>query len=198
MSYILVVQSTLSGSDQRRTRPRRPTAPAAMASPSPPPKPAKSAKKRPVAATLTTKSKKPTKPKKAHKEADCGNGINGGKSLLLLVTYGEKKTSPVLAKLHNDLIGQSRDCFIQSRAAPDTATERPSTVQGEHKLTQTTDYRHNNGIQRLRPRQCKVCSFYKPEGRSWEERRPTTVRRAPKGRKVVSDLVQQGTWPSTE
>ncbi|KAJ8569568.1 hypothetical protein ON010_g5693 [Phytophthora cinnamomi] len=70
-----------------------------------------------------------------------------------------------LARLHNDLIEQTEACFTQARAAPNLVAKRPNVVQGDHKLTQTTDYRLNNGAQRLRQRQCKVCSCYKPEGK---------------------------------
>ncbi|KAE9289111.1 hypothetical protein PF008_g25960 [Phytophthora fragariae] len=72
-----------------------------------------------------------------------------------------------LARLHKQLIDQTEDCFTQTRAASggQVVTETPSAVRGEHTLIQTTGFRMNNGVQRLRQRQCKVCSVYKPEGK---------------------------------
>lgn len=72
-----------------------------------------------------------------------------------------------LAQLHKELVDETEESFTQSRA-PSTdqlATERPVVTQSEHALTQTTDARVNSGVQRLRQRQCKVCSVYKPEGK---------------------------------
>ncbi|OWZ21353.1 hypothetical protein PHMEG_0004115 [Phytophthora megakarya] len=67
-----------------------------------------------------------------------------------------------LAKLQEDLIKQSEDSFTQTTAVQNTALVRPNDMGGDHKLVQTKDYRLNNNIQRLRQRQCKVCSCYGP------------------------------------
>ncbi|ETN22011.1 hypothetical protein PPTG_20871 [Phytophthora nicotianae INRA-310] len=72
-----------------------------------------------------------------------------------------------LAALHKALIEETEDSFTQTRTSSGghDVTERSRPVQGEHTLTQTSDVRMNGGVQRLRQRQCKVCSYYKPEGK---------------------------------
>ncbi|KAG6945947.1 hypothetical protein JG688_00016292 [Phytophthora aleatoria] len=92
--------------------------------------------------------------------------------------------------------------FLASQVSAEATTvrrceRRGGASDGEHKLTQSTDYRLNNGIQRLRPRQCKVCSFYKPEGKKLGGTSSYYCAPCSEGKKG-SDLVQQGTWPSTE
>ncbi|OWZ04958.1 hypothetical protein PHMEG_00023044 [Phytophthora megakarya] len=64
-------------------------------------------------------------------------------------------------------VEETEDSFTQSHAPPtdQRVPEQPVVAHGEHALTQTTDARLNNGVQRLRQRQCKVCSVYKPEGK---------------------------------
>ncbi|KAJ8556662.1 hypothetical protein ON010_g9305 [Phytophthora cinnamomi] len=46
-------------------------------------------------------------------------------------------------------------------AAPSIAS-RPMSVTHEHVLVQSVDTRVNSGVERVRQRQCKVCSIYKP------------------------------------
>ncbi|OWZ03956.1 hypothetical protein PHMEG_00024227 [Phytophthora megakarya] len=72
-----------------------------------------------------------------------------------------------LAQLHKELVEETEASFTQSCAPPtdQRVPERPVVAHREHALTQTTDARLNNGVQRLRQRQCKVCSVYKPEGK---------------------------------
>ncbi|EGZ06817.1 hypothetical protein PHYSODRAFT_530333 [Phytophthora sojae] len=72
-----------------------------------------------------------------------------------------------LAQLHKELVEETEDSFTQARASSTDqgAVEQPTAMQVEHTLTQTTDARLNNGVQRLRQRQCKVCSIYKAQGK---------------------------------
>eukprot|EP00644_Phytophthora_capsici_P017842 jgi/Phyca11/130960/e_gw1.100.147.1 len=70
-----------------------------------------------------------------------------------------------LTTLHRQLIQETEASFTESRAAAGpTASLRENqvAVHGDHSLVQTADTRLNNGVQRLRQRQCKVCSHYKP------------------------------------
>ncbi|KAG2796887.1 hypothetical protein PC129_g21580 [Phytophthora cactorum] len=85
-----------------------------------------------------------------------------------------------LARLHKELIEEREDSFTQTRgrSGQHDEAERPVAVHDDHALTQTKDIRLNNQVQRLRHRQCKVCSVYKPRGRREAGRLATTGLRA--------------------
>ncbi|RLN97469.1 hypothetical protein BBJ28_00021216 [Nothophytophthora sp. Chile5] len=73
-----------------------------------------------------------------------------------------------MADLHAKLIEVTEADFTDSPALSGTAeatSATPIAVSADHALVQTTDMRTNNGVQRLRQRQCKVCTFYKPPER---------------------------------
>ncbi|RLN92102.1 hypothetical protein BBJ28_00014626 [Nothophytophthora sp. Chile5] len=69
-----------------------------------------------------------------------------------------------LAELHVQLISVNEKHFTEtSRAmAADFLRSDQIAVTSEHTLVQSADTRINNGILRVRQRQCKVCSVYKP------------------------------------
>jgi hypothetical protein len=70
-----------------------------------------------------------------------------------------------LSTLHRQLVQQTEAAFMQAHTLPRTriSPADSSIVVGvDHSLVQTEDTRVNNGVQRLRQRQCKVCSYYKP------------------------------------
>ncbi|KAG3243500.1 hypothetical protein PI124_g11686 [Phytophthora idaei] len=73
-----------------------------------------------------------------------------------------------LARLHKQLIRQTETAFTQTTGASPAITVVPEQgvpVHGGYALVQTADTRVNNGVQRLRQRQCKVCTCYKPDGK---------------------------------
>ncbi|KAJ8540743.1 hypothetical protein ON010_g12484 [Phytophthora cinnamomi] len=66
--------------------------------------------------------------------------------------------------LHEHLIRQASKDFTRTtarEAAPSIAS-RPISVTHDHMLVQSADTRVNSGVERVRQRQCKVCSIYKP------------------------------------
>ncbi|KAG2829969.1 hypothetical protein PC116_g10978 [Phytophthora cactorum] len=81
----------------------------------------------------------------------------------------KKKNShfDILAMLHKQLIEESEDSFTQTGKSSTQygEAERPPAVREGDMLTQTTGIRLNSGVQRLRHRQCKMCSLYKPKTR---------------------------------
>ncbi|ETI44031.1 hypothetical protein F441_11129 [Phytophthora nicotianae CJ01A1] len=70
-----------------------------------------------------------------------------------------------LTTLHRQLIQETDSSFTEAGTSTEPSAgvrEKPIAIQGDHSLVQTTDTRLNNGVHRLRQRQCKVCSYYKP------------------------------------